>query len=174
MSDLGRIVFFLIALYFLVRFVGIPLINLIANIVKLARLKKQVAKFGKEIIPIEREANIKISFILIYVIFAVLMLVFGTVEKIYIVLLGPIVFLIMISELVVVRKFTKFNGIYENGIVFGSFLEWKDVFSWKKIDDNKISILMQNGLRFDLETKENTNPAIEYFTQKGIPEENIV
>ncbi|MBO7613103.1 MAG: hypothetical protein J6S81_04705, partial [Treponema sp.] len=107
-------------------------------------------------------------------IFAVLMLVFGTVEKIYIVLLGPIVFLIMISELVVVRKFTKFNGIYENGIVFGSFLEWKDVFSWKKIDDNKISILMQNGLRFDLETKENTNPAIEYFTQKGIPEENIV
>ena len=49
MSDLGRIVFFLIALYFLVRFVGIPLINLIANIVKLARLKKQVAKFGKEI-----------------------------------------------------------------------------------------------------------------------------
>ncbi|MBQ5569550.1 MAG: hypothetical protein IIT45_03775 [Treponema sp.] len=72
-----------------------------------------------------------------------------------------------------IRKFTKFNGIYENGIVFGFFLEWKDVFSWKKIDDNKISILKQDGLRFDLETKENTNPAIEYFTQKGIPEESV-
>ncbi|MCR5318830.1 MAG: hypothetical protein K6E22_11440 [Treponema sp.] len=174
MPALRLIGFYLIPFCFLVKFVGIPLAHSIVNIVKLAGLKKQVLKFGKEILPLERETNIKKSFIFIYVIFAVLMLVFGTVEKIYIVLLGPIVFLMMISELVVVRKFTKFNGIYENGIVFGSFLEWKDVFSWKKIDDNKISILMQNGLRFDLETKENTNPAIEYFTQKGIPEENIV
>ncbi len=173
MSDLGRIVFFLIALYFLVRFVGIPLINLIANIVKLARLKKQVAKFGKEIIPIERESNIKISFILIYAIFAILLIVIGIIVKNDLLYFGFCVFLPRISELILARKFTKFNGIYENGIVFGSFLEWKDIFSWKKIDDNKISILKQDGLRFDLETKEKTNSAIEYFVQKGISEEDV-
>ena len=91
MPGLRRGVFFFIALYFLVRFVGIPLINLIANIVKLARLKKQVAKFGKEIIPIEREANIKISFILIYAIFAILLIVIGI-----IVLIAVIVFLYLL------------------------------------------------------------------------------
>lgn len=173
MPGLGRIVFFLIALYFLVRFVGIPLINLIANIVKLARLKKQVAKFGKEIIPIEREANIKISFILIYAIFAILLIVIGIIVKNDLLYFGFCVFLPRISELILTRKFTKFNGIYENGIVFGFFLEWKDVFSWKKIDENKISILKQDGLRFDLETKEKTNSAIEYFVQKGIAEEDV-
>ena len=107
------------------------------------------------------------------VIFIVLMLVLGISEKNYLFFLWPIGFLPRILDFMLIRKFTKFNGIYENGIVFGFFLEWKDVFSWKKIDDNKISILKQNGLRFDLETKENTNPAIEYFTQKGIPEESV-
>lgn len=174
MSGLGRIVFFLIALYFLVRFVGIPLINLIANIVKLARLKKQVAKFGREIIPVEREANIKISFILIYAIFAILLIVIGIIVKNDLLYFGFCIFLPRISELILTRKITKFNGIYENGIVFGFFLEWKDVFSWKKIDENKISILKQDGLRFDLETKEKTNSAIEYFVQKGIAEEDSV
>ena len=67
MPGLRRGVFFFIALYFLVRFVGISLVHSIVNIVKLARLKKQVAKFGREIIPLEREGNIKNSFVFLEV-----------------------------------------------------------------------------------------------------------
>ena len=140
----------------------------------LARLKKQVLKFGKEIIPLEGEGNIKNSSVFLDVIFIVLMLVLGISEKNYLFFLWPIGFLPRILDFMLIRKFTKFNGIYENGIVFGFFLEWKDVFSWKKIDDNKISILKQDGLRFDLETKEKTDSAIEYFVQKGIAEEDGV
>ena len=173
MPGLRRSVFLFIALYFLVRFVGISLVHSIVNIVKLARLKKQVLKFGKEIIPLEREGNIKNSFVFLDVIFIVLMLVLGISEKNYLFFLWPIGFLPSLLDRILVRKFTKFNGIYENGIVFGSFLEWKDVFSWKKIDENKISILKQDGLRFDLVTKERTNSAIEYFVQKGIAEEDV-
>lgn len=174
MPGLRRGVFFFISLYFLVRFVGIPLVHSIVNIVMLARLKKQVLKFGREIIPLEGEGNIKNSFVFLDVIFIVLMLVLGISEKNYLFFLWPIGFLPRILDFMLIRKFTKFNGIYENGIVFGFFLEWKDVFSWKKIDDNKISILKQNGLRFDLETKEKTDSAIEYFVQKGIAEEDGV
>lgn len=101
------------------------------------------------------------------------MIVIGIIVKNDLLYFGFCVFLPRISELILARKFTKFNGIYENGIVFGSFLEWKDIFSWKKIDENKISILKQDGLRFDLETKEKTNSAIEYFVQKGVAEEDV-
>jgi len=67
--------------------------------------------------------------------------------------------------------YTEYNGIYENGIVFGSFLEWKNIFSWKKIDDYKISILKQDGLRFDIETDDKQAEIIDYFISKGIDKE---
>ena len=134
-------------------------------------MKNQIQNFGKEIIPLNKEQKIKIWLISLYVIFGILMIVFGITAEIYEVLLGPILFVPMILDFVLIRKFTEFNGIYENGIVIGSFLEWKDVFSWKKIDENKISILKQDGLRFDLETNEKTKSVMEYFAQKGISEE---
>lgn len=77
----------------------------------------------------------------------------------------------MIFEFIIIRKYTEYNGIYENGIVFGSFLEWENIFSWKKIDDYKISILKQDGLRFDIETDDKQAEIIDYFISKGIDEE---
>ena len=42
---------------------------------------------------------------------------------------------------------------------------------FKAIKDNKISILKQDGLRFEFETNNKQKEIIDYFISKGIPEE---
>ena len=85
--------------------------------------------------------------------------------------IGAFIFLPVILDFIIIREYTEYNGIYENGIVIGSFLEYKYLFSWKKINDDKISLLKQDGLRFDLEAKDKQKEIIDYFISKGIPEE---
>ena len=77
----------------------------------------------------------------------------------------------MLINFVRINKYTELNGIYENGIVIGSYLDYKDFFSWKVINDNKISILKLDGLRFEFETNNKQKEIIDYFISKGIPEE---
>ena len=109
--------------------------------------------------------------ILLYCIHIIFCIAFGIITGTYLTFIAALVFLPMIFEFIIIRKYTEYNGIYENGIVFGSFLEWENIFSWKKIDDYKISILKQDGLRFDIETDDKQAEIIDYFISKGIDEE---
>lgn len=171
MNDLRKIVLFLIGLYFLFRFILFPIIRFIINIFKLSKLKKQIQDFGKEIIRLPRKQKITKKMIYAYCIFCVYCICFGILSKIYITFIGAFIFLPVILDFIIIREYTEYNGIYENGIVVGSFLEYKYLFSWKKINDDKISLLKQDGLRFDLEAKDKQKEIIDFFISKGIPEE---
>lgn len=171
MNDLRKIVLFLILCFFVISFVFTPIIRFIFKIIKILKLKKQIPNFGKEIFRLSRKQNISQNMILFYCFHCVFCICFGLYSKIYLIFIGALIFLPAILDLILIRKYTEYNGIYENGIVVGSFLEYKDVFSWKKIDDNRISLLKHDGLRFDLPANDKQNEIIEYFISKGIPEE---
>ncbi len=170
-ADLRKIVFFLISAFFFFRYVIFPIISIFVNLLKLAKLKKSISDFGKEIVKLQRKQSISKKTIFFYCIFAGTFILFGILTSNYLLFLGSLVFLPTLLELLVIKIYTKYNGIYESGIVFGLFLGWKDVFSWKIIDTEKISILKQDGMRFDLKTDGNQQLIIDYFKSKGIPEE---
>ena len=171
MDDFRKIVLFLIFCFFIITCVLLPIIRIFVKIIKLSKLKKQIHDFGKEIIKLPRNQKISKRMICIYCIFCVYCVCFGILSQIYIVFIGVLVFLPMILDFILRRQYSQYNGIYENGIVIESFLEYKDLFSWKKIEDDRISILKQDGLRFDLEANDKQNEIIDYFISKGIPEE---
>ena len=170
-NDLRKIVLFLIFLFFFIRYFVVPFIRIIVNIVKLVTIKKKVASFGKEIVKIPESKKNKKGLAVYNIAVFLLIFIFGALNK------EPAVFLLLLFilppllDILVMNAFSKYNGIYENGIVTVGFLEWNEIFSWKIIDDNKISILKQDGLRFDLETGLNTKSVVEYFVQKGISKE---
>ena len=171
MNDLSRIISFSVFCFFFISYVLLPVIRFIINLVKLIKLKKNFSAFGNEIFCLHRDQKISKKMILLYCIHIIFCITFGIITGTYLTFIAALVFLPMIFEFIIIRKYTEYNGIYENGIVFGSFLEWENIFSWKKIDDYKISILKQDGLRFDIETDDKQAEIIDYFISKGIDEE---
>ena len=74
-------------------------------------------------------------------------------------------------DTILIKKYSKYNGFYSNGIVKDSFVEWKNIFSWKKIDEDKLSFLKQDGLRFDMETNLKQKLIIDFMIENGLQEE---
>ena len=156
MNDLRKIVYFLIRLFFFTRFFLIPTIRIIVNLFKLATLKKQINKFSSKILKIQNTRN---SGKRLYIYYIVMILFFT-------------VYTILLKEpIILVKKYSKYNGFYSNGIVKDSFVEWKNIFSWKKIDEDKLSFLKQDGLRFDMETNLKQKLIIDFMIGKGLQEE---
>ena len=171
MNDSKKIALFLIFFFILVVYVLLPIIKVIVKIIKLSKLKMHIQDFGKEIIKLPRKQKISKKMICRYCVFCVYCIFFGILSQRYLMFCAALIFLPMILDFIIIRKYTEYNGIYENGIVIGGFLEYKYLFSWKKIDDNKISLLKQDGFRFDLEANDKQKEIIDYFISKGIPEE---
>ncbi len=47
-------------------------------------------------------------------------------------------------------KYSKVNGLYENGLVYGTeYLKWKKIHSWQNVDENTITIHKQSGISFN-------------------------
>ena len=72
---------------------------------------------------------------------------------------------------ILIKKYSKYKGFYVNGIVDSSFIEWKNIFSWKKIDEDKISFLTKEGKRFDMETNLKQELVIDFIKKKNIQED---
>ena len=88
-----------------------------------------------------------------------------------IILVYLLFFVPTLLDIILLKKYSKYNGFYSNGIVKDSFIEWKNIFSWKKIDGDKLSFLKHDGLRFDVETNLHQKLIIDFMTEKGIKEE---
>ena len=152
MNDLRKIVYFLISLFFFTRFFIIPAIRIIVNLFKLGTLKKQINKFGSEILKIQNAKNSGKSLYIYYIVMILFFTGYTILLKEPIILVYLLFFIPAFLDTILVKKYSKYNGFYSNGIVKGSFVEWKNIFSWKKIDEDKLSFLKQDGLRFDMET----------------------
>ena len=171
MNDLRKIVYFLISLFFFTRFFLIPLIRIIINLFKLASLKKQINKFGTEILKIQNIKNIRKGSYIFYIAMILFFTIYAILLKEPIILVYLLFFVPALLDIILLKKYSKYNGFYSNGIVNGSFLEWKEIYSWKKIDEDKLSFLKQDGLRFDMETNLKQKLIIDFMIEKGIQEE---
>ena len=171
MNDLRKIVYFLIRLFFFTRFFLIPTIRIIVNLFKLGTLKKQINKFGSEILKIQNAKNSGKGLYIYYIVMILFFTVYTILLKEPIILVCLLFFIPAFLDTILIKKYSKYNGFYSNGIVKDSFVEWKNIFSWKKIDEDKLSFLKQDGLRFDMETNLKQKLIIDFMMEKGLQEE---
>ena len=171
MNDLRKIVYFLISLFFFTRFFLIPLIRIIINLIKLGTLKKQINKFGTEILKIQNKKIIGKGSYIYYIAMILFFIIYAILLKEPIILVYLLFFVPAFLDIILIKRYSQYNGFYSNGIVKGSFIEWKNIFSWKKIDEDRLFFLKQDGLRFDVETNLQQKLIIDFMTEKGIQEE---
>lgn len=170
-SDLKVIVFFLIFAFFVGRFFLIPAARCIASFVKFLGVKRQIKKLGRKVLEIDAGKKMG-KFFYIYSSTAIcLITVYSILVKRPLGLLLNLFFMTALLDSILAENYSKYNGFYENGMIFGSFIEWNDIFSWKKVGDDKISFLGKDGIRFDVETKSIQNEAIDFLISKAISEE---
>ena len=169
--DFRSVVLLLVFGYFLASYIVVPVVRAIVNFVKLAKLKREVLSFGEEIIKLPQKQIVSKKVIWVCCICIVGFILLGVFIETYLMFIGAVCLLPIILDLILIRKYAKYTGIYENGIVIGNFIEYKNLVSWKKKDNTKISILKQDGLRFDLETHDKQTQVTNYLTSKGVLEE---
>ena len=147
----------------------LPILNL-----KSAKMKKfsfnTINKMGKKIISFQEKKIPKKRNINIFIISALLVYIGIIFTKTY----QLISILTIITSLITVSfisyKYTTIAGIYEKGIVYGDFIKWKTIHSWKIERNGKISILNKNGFRFTIDEAINVEKIIEVFKINNIEE----
>ena len=133
MNDVRKIVYFLIGLFFFTRFFLIPAIRIIVNLFKLGTLRKQINNFGTEILKVQNTNNRGKGLYIYYILMILFFIGYTILLKEPIILVYLLFFIPTFLDLVLLKKYSKYNGFYSNGIVNGSFvfinfLPRKDVF----------------------------------------------
>lgn len=57
------------------------------------------------------------------------------------------------------------------GVVHERLTKWKEIHSWKKVDEIQVSFLNQKGERFEVAFDENTEKAVQYLKDLSIRED---
>ncbi len=174
MADFRKIIHLLILLGFVGGFFIFPLVRIILNLIRLGTLKHKAEKFGKVIFLLQSHINRKLMFLGLstYIIIIFLLCSLSILRK------EPLYLLCIIFptqwplDFLLTAKRSKYKGFYENGIVSGDFIGWKEISSWKRIDEDKFSFQRKGGLRFDMEISPYQNEAITFLNSIGIAGEN--
>ncbi len=75
-------------------------------------------------------------------------------------------FLSILMLIYIMAKYSKAAGVYENGIIYGDFLTWDNIHSWKTENNGKISLLLQNGFSITIEEEIDTEALSKILTEK--------
>ncbi|GEM_PF-6329105 len=67
--------------------------------------------------------------------------------------------------------YSNLNGLYSMGVVHERLTKWKEIHSWKKVDEIQVSFLNQKGERFEVAFDENTEKAVQYLKDLSIRED---
>ncbi len=169
--DLRQIVFLLIAVYFVYKFIGKPIIGLVlslTNVLSILRISKNkpaiIIKFPNQE-KVKRNVAEILSMVLL---FFLILLMFKSYYAI-VILAG---LLTTFTEIVTPIIYNKYNGIYPDYIVINKKYMLTSIHSWKKIESNKsLSFLGKNGLRFDVYVGHEYDKSIDYLNSNNIPEE---
>jgi len=151
------------------RWLVIPVLTSLLVIIEATQQNKKLNEAGTLVSKIETEYHLRaITYISVGIILGILLLVAtSNINE----LAGIYVFIIFIPILAHDYKnyrYSRINGIYENGIILNSFYRWKDIHSWKNVENNTISILDSNGIRFDIPYD---NGRIKHLQNKMIRED---
>jgi hypothetical protein len=144
---------------------------MIVNFYRLGSIKKQINRFGEEILKIPETRKIKKGLYIYYILMILLVVLLAVSSKEPLIFINVLFFIPAFLDIIVRKQYSKYNGFYANGIVMEKFFEWEKIFSWKKIDEDKLSFLNKNGSRFDSSTNHNQQLIIDFLTEKGIKEE---
>lgn len=68
-------------------------------------------------------------------------------------------------------QYLEINGVYENGIVYGDMIKWDAIHSWKIKNNKNISILKNNGYRFDILEDAYSDAISSLLRENGLKEE---
>ena len=79
-------------------------------------------------------------------------------------LIGLFLSILMLNY--IMAKYSKAGGVYENGIIYGDFLAWDKIHSWKTENNGKISLLLQNGFSITIEEEIDTDALSKILTEK--------
>lgn len=145
-------------------------IRLAYFIISLIKLKQKINKFGYKycslpnLIALRRKNYYSELFSYLIAVICSAVIFFLTKEK--------FVFLFIILCIVnflgssLVRKTSKYNGVYEKGIIIGIFIKWNKIVSWEKVDDSNLIIHTKNGKKINLNVVENLESIIKLIEEK--------
>lgn len=71
-----------------------------------------------------------------------------------------------LTLLFVVYKYSNSAGVYENGLIYGDFLTWDKIHSWKTESNGKISLLLKNGFNITIEEEIDTEALSKILEEK--------
>jgi hypothetical protein len=169
--DFRQVVMFLIAVYFIYKFIGRPIIRLIIvmiNTIKILKLKRMNEPVIIQI-PYHKEMKQNIVEI-ISMIFLFILIIF-IFKSIYAIVIGAGL-LTIVFEIITPILYKKINGFYSEYIVFNKIIPYKKIHSWKRIEDKKaISFLGMDGIRFDFVMGKNYSQCISFLNIKELREE---
>jgi hypothetical protein len=171
MTDQKRIVYFLILLFIVVRFFLYPTIEIIMDIIKLTTVKKLLKNMDSLLVRIPAYIKKIVPTVIWSIVMLVMVIFLSIIEKSYVLMLILLFIIPTVLDTILINKYSKYNGIYKNGIIYENPLLWKDIFSWKIINGNYFSILKKDGLRFDLPSGNKNDEIKKILVENGINEE---
>ena len=167
---LKLLVYIIIGLAILFQFIIKPIIHIIISLNELKNINKNKQNLGINLLTFSSISHKKLK--LFYLLFIIVVTPFSIIFKTYLLLIGSLLFFQMYLILVKMENYSKFNGIYENGIIYNGICYWNDIHSWKLVNKNVFSFLKKDGLRFDLPEINDNKILQNILIEKQLKEEN--
>ena len=169
--SLRQIVLILIAIYFIYKFIGKPIIGFIIslkNVFGIIKIKKDA---DVVIINFPTQEKVKrniAEIVSMIMLFILILLMFKSYFSL-VVLAG---LLTTLTEIYTPILYNKYNGFYPDYLVLSKKYQYSNIHSWKKIEStNTLSFLGTNGLRFDIFVGNEYDKSIAFINSKKIMEE---
>ena len=159
----------LIVLLFIFGFFIVPIVIGLIQILLLFTIKKELKKAGKNYFKMMTKKNSKFEYI--YLIFMIILFCFFIIigqRLLIMICLGTLLW--NIGDIIKNKLFGNISGIYENGIIIDKHLiKWNEIH-FVKINENNISVFLNDGEAFDYMNILNINEIKELFNKNGIME----
>lgn len=169
--NIRLVIFILIALFFIYRLIGKPIIGIIFLFNDLLSLNSAKKKNASIIIKLPEQKKIKINYAEIIASIIILVVFITFYRSLY--ALGVCIGLLTVFfRLALPRIYKNINGLYREYIILDKIIKYENVHSWKRIDIIKtISFLQNNGIRFDIFMGNEFNKSIDFLNSMNVKEE---
>ena len=153
-----------IALFFISRWLLLPLLVGVLVILDALLKKAKLKEAGSVIVKLNNIYHFRVSTYITIGMFVLALLLILALPTDYLTYMYILVICIAsFSTDFSAYRYSKINGLYENGLIINKLYKWKDLHSWTIIENKTISILDKNGCRFDID---NINGIAEHLRSK--------
>ena len=151
--------------------IGLSISVLIFNIYNLIKRKNFLTLAGENIV-MDNRKMLKNWAIILNTILAIFWIVRFILIKHWIAIFGIIYWVSYLSIFLSIKFYENVNGIYKNGIIYNEYSAWKEIHSYRWIDESKISFTKNNGETINFENVLDRDKVIEIMINNKIQEIN--